>query len=131
MQKTVCPIHNREMVLRKGKFGNFWSCPSKNEDGSWCQYRPRNAPVSGRQVAEARFEQELAEDKRSQQIKEFHEEKVENIARSVALNNATEFFKEASGRWAKFSDYDECIVELFKLADEMYSWLKKEGGDKV
>ena len=32
-----CPVHSREMVLRKGRFGAFWSCPTRQLNGSWCQ----------------------------------------------------------------------------------------------
>lgn len=36
----VCPIHHKELVVRKGKFGDFWACPTKDEKGNWCQWRP-------------------------------------------------------------------------------------------
>jgi len=32
-----CPVHGREMVLRQGRFGAFWSCPTRQFNGSWCQ----------------------------------------------------------------------------------------------
>ncbi len=35
----ICPTHHKEMVLRKGQFGNFWACPTQ-ENGKWCNYRP-------------------------------------------------------------------------------------------
>ena len=35
-----CGIHGTPMVLRKGKWGDFWSCPAKNADGSFRNYRP-------------------------------------------------------------------------------------------
>ncbi len=34
-----CEAHYRLMVARSGKYGKFWSCPAKNADGSWCQFR--------------------------------------------------------------------------------------------
>jgi hypothetical protein len=37
---VYCKDHQVPMVWRKGKFGSFWSCPQKNEDGSYCKYRP-------------------------------------------------------------------------------------------
>jgi hypothetical protein len=36
----VCPIHNKELVKRKGQYGEFWACPSRNEDGTWCKWKP-------------------------------------------------------------------------------------------
>ncbi len=36
----VCPVHNAPMVKQEGKFGPFWSCHERNEDGSFCSYRP-------------------------------------------------------------------------------------------
>ena len=35
----ICAVHNRPMVQRQGKYGNFWTCPVK-ERGLWCKYRP-------------------------------------------------------------------------------------------
>lgn len=32
----VCELHETPMVLRKGRFGRFWSCNRKNELGQWC-----------------------------------------------------------------------------------------------
>ena len=36
-----CAIHQVPMVLVQGRRGPFWSCHQKNEDGSWCNYRPK------------------------------------------------------------------------------------------
>jgi hypothetical protein len=33
----ICPIHGKPMRLRQGKYGTFWSCPTRNPDGRWCQ----------------------------------------------------------------------------------------------
>jgi hypothetical protein len=33
-----CPEHDRPMRYRKGRFGDFWSCPTRQPDGSWCAY---------------------------------------------------------------------------------------------
>jgi hypothetical protein len=33
-----CPEHNRPMKQRKGRFGSFWSCPTRQADGSWCTH---------------------------------------------------------------------------------------------
>jgi hypothetical protein len=35
-----CKDHQIPMVWRKGKFGDFWSCPHRSEDGTYCKYRP-------------------------------------------------------------------------------------------
>lgn len=37
----ICPIHNKEMVKRVGKFGEFWSCPTKDAQGNWCKHKPQ------------------------------------------------------------------------------------------
>jgi len=34
----VCPNHDRLMVYRQSKNGDFWSCPTWKETG--CKYRP-------------------------------------------------------------------------------------------
>lgn len=36
----VCPFHDRPMVLMHGRRGPFWSCHQKNDDGTWCDYKP-------------------------------------------------------------------------------------------
>ena len=36
----VCPIHNKELVKRKGQYGDFWACPSRDKDGNWCKWKP-------------------------------------------------------------------------------------------
>jgi hypothetical protein len=35
----LCGIHQKSMKW-VDKNGGFWSCHEKNEDGSWCKYRP-------------------------------------------------------------------------------------------
>jgi hypothetical protein len=35
-----CAIHHVPMVKVQGRRGEFWSCHQRNEDGSWCSYRP-------------------------------------------------------------------------------------------
>jgi hypothetical protein len=32
-----CPMHDKPMVYREGKFGAFWSCHVRKPDGSWCR----------------------------------------------------------------------------------------------
>ena len=36
----ICPTHYKELVKRKGQYGDFWACPSRDEDGNWCRWRP-------------------------------------------------------------------------------------------
>lgn len=36
----ICPIHNKEMIKRTGKYGEFWSCPTKDAQDNWCKYKP-------------------------------------------------------------------------------------------
>jgi hypothetical protein len=40
-ETPVCEVHDVAMVWQKGRKGYFWSCHEKNEDGSWCNFRPR------------------------------------------------------------------------------------------
>ena len=35
----ICKIHQVGMVKRQGRFGEFWSCPTKTRE-VWCNYRP-------------------------------------------------------------------------------------------
>ena len=32
-----CPMHDKPMVFREGKFGAFWTCHVRKPDGKWCQ----------------------------------------------------------------------------------------------
>ncbi len=36
----MCPNHNIAMALRNGQYGDFWACPTKLPDGTWCKYKP-------------------------------------------------------------------------------------------
>jgi hypothetical protein len=36
----ACAVHQLPMIRVQGKKGAFWSCHQKNEDGSWCSYKP-------------------------------------------------------------------------------------------
>ena len=36
----ICAVHQIPMVLMNGRRGPFWSCHERNDDGSWCSYRP-------------------------------------------------------------------------------------------
>lgn len=40
-----CAVHKAPMVRVNGKFGAFWSCRQRNEDGSFCRYRPQTTTV--------------------------------------------------------------------------------------
>jgi transposase-like protein len=33
----ICPMHNKPMKMRQGKYGSFWSCAVRNPNGLWCQ----------------------------------------------------------------------------------------------
>ena len=39
-QPPTCAIHSKPMVSVTGRKGRFWSCHEKNEDESWCSYKP-------------------------------------------------------------------------------------------
>jgi hypothetical protein len=32
----LCPAHQKPMVLRRGKWGPFFSCPTRKQTGEWC-----------------------------------------------------------------------------------------------
>jgi hypothetical protein len=32
----TCPLHGNPLRLRRGKYGSFWSCPTRMPDGKWC-----------------------------------------------------------------------------------------------
>jgi hypothetical protein len=36
----ICPTHHKELVKRKGEYGEFWACPSRDEKGNWCKWKP-------------------------------------------------------------------------------------------
>lgn len=36
----TCAFHELPMIRVEGKYGPFWSCHQRNEDGSFCSYRP-------------------------------------------------------------------------------------------
>lgn len=39
-----CPEHQTPLQFRKGRYGDFWSCPTKLSDGTWCKHSmPVNA----------------------------------------------------------------------------------------
>jgi hypothetical protein len=47
----LCPEHERPMAYRQGRFGAFWSCPTKRPDGTWCMHtvqvpQPDNGPAA-------------------------------------------------------------------------------------
>ena len=35
-EAPLCPVHNTPMAYREGKYGAFWSCPTRMPDGNWC-----------------------------------------------------------------------------------------------
>lgn len=42
----ICAFHRVPMVRQQGKFGAFWSCHQRNDDGGWCSYRPDERETS-------------------------------------------------------------------------------------
>jgi len=32
----LCPVHKTPMAYREGRYGAFWSCPTRTSDGDWC-----------------------------------------------------------------------------------------------
>jgi hypothetical protein len=49
----ACPIHGRPMRLRRGKYGAFWSCPTRTADGRWCSVTREIDSVGDAQGASA------------------------------------------------------------------------------
>lgn len=45
-----CPVHGRAMVHRQGRFGAFWSCPTRQLNGSWCQVTQEISPGNGQKA---------------------------------------------------------------------------------
>ena len=41
-----CPEHQTPLKYRKGRFGSFWSCPTRQPDGSWCTCTQQVAPAT-------------------------------------------------------------------------------------
>lgn len=39
-QPPICQVHSAAMIGVNGRRGFFWSCHTRNQDGSWCTYRP-------------------------------------------------------------------------------------------
>jgi hypothetical protein len=45
-----CPEHERPLAYRQGRFGAFWSCPTRRPDGSWCTHTVQVAPAGNGQA---------------------------------------------------------------------------------
>jgi hypothetical protein len=39
-EPPTCAVHDLPMARVQGKKGAFWSCHQKNNDGTWCSYKP-------------------------------------------------------------------------------------------
>ena len=48
-----CPEHNKPMKYRTGRFGAFWSCPTRQPDGSWCRNSQQISQTTNGQQAAA------------------------------------------------------------------------------
>jgi hypothetical protein len=35
-EAPLCPVHKTPMAYREGRYGAFWSCPTRMADGDWC-----------------------------------------------------------------------------------------------
>ena len=35
-EAPLCPVHKTPMAYREGRYGSFWSCPTRTADGGWC-----------------------------------------------------------------------------------------------
>ncbi len=40
LRAPVCAVHQLPMTLMHSRRGPFWSCHQRNDDGSWCSYKP-------------------------------------------------------------------------------------------
>jgi len=43
----TCPVHEKPMVSRQGRYGAFWSCPTRLPNGRWCSVT-QDAAAPGR-----------------------------------------------------------------------------------
>lgn len=43
-ESPVCPIHHLPMEWMETGRGDFWSCHQRNDDGSFCTYKPNRGP---------------------------------------------------------------------------------------
>lgn len=39
-ETPICAVHQVPMVRVKGKYGTFWICHERTEDGSFCSHKP-------------------------------------------------------------------------------------------
>jgi len=44
-----CPEHHKPLKFRQGRFGAFWSCPTRQPDGSWCTHTQQIATATNEQ----------------------------------------------------------------------------------
>ena len=36
VKSPLCPVHKTPMAYREGRYGAFWSCPTRTSDEGWC-----------------------------------------------------------------------------------------------
>lgn len=130
MTGKKCPVCGKPMVYNQNKVKNpkapDWKCSDPNCKYQYDPLQKMWVPseyVTGvwednpRAAAQAKFEAELVQSEKDKRIQEMHKEKTENIARSVALNNATLLMQNKP-------EID--IATTLKIADAFYEWLKRE-----
>ena len=47
----LCPVHQTPMTLQAGNWGKFWSCHTRNLDGTWCASKQRIAAIGTGQTS--------------------------------------------------------------------------------
>lgn len=101
----ICGIHNKQMTLRNGQYGDFWSCSTKNPDGSWCKFKPgQSAPSTPN---EQKFIQQL-NNADHQEVKMKKDRIISRLAIAKSLiesgrefNNETKFQAENWLAWVE------------------------------
>lgn len=127
-----CPIHGSPMTLKpagisktSGKpYPAFWACNQKTIDGKYCNARPESG--APRKFAAAEFATNLANDAKNERIEKMFSSKQEDIRRSVALNDASEFVARTCSHYSALSNFDDAVGRTLELAEIYFDWLKKE-----
>ena len=116
MKIPQCQYHLKNMSIREGKFGQFWSCGEKLADGTYCKYKPNKDeyPIG----EEGKFTSNLDIDLKDQKWDKINADKNENISWMNAKNGAVMLianhpaFKEAKS--------DQLRELMYKLAVKIF-----------
>ena len=101
----ICDVHKTNMHLRQGQYGDFWSCPQKDQYGNWCRWKPPRVQAGPPQAPPLKPTNNNGKS----------EEEQKNIRRQVSLYAAVDFIGHL-----KPVDTEN---ELMRLAQKFYEWL--------